>query len=117
MAIPSGSGTEVLKRHIIDGLGNSQTEVIGGVANHIYTIISITICETGGAAEKVNLKITDADDSDPHYIMNVQDIAAYSTFVWNDKFVISGDKKLVTNTEAAAALDVYVSYIDQDWSK
>ena len=41
MAIPSGSGTEVLKRTTTDGLGNSDVKVIDGEADHIYTVLSI----------------------------------------------------------------------------
>ena len=59
MAIPSGSGTEVLKVAHIAGVTNSENVLINGVANHIYTILSITICETAGAAETFDLYIDD----------------------------------------------------------
>ena len=41
MAIPSGSGTEVLKRLFYTVTDTTDTVIINGVANHIYTIISI----------------------------------------------------------------------------
>ena len=117
MAIPSGSGTEVLKFAYAQAVSTGASTLITGVANHIYTIISIIITENANAAEQFNIKITDSDgSSNVHYIMGVQDIAGYDTFIMNDKFVISGDKKLIINTEGAADLDVYVSYIDQDWT-
>ena len=43
MAIPSGSGTEVLKRATFDGNLNTAPVIINGVANHIYTILTIRI--------------------------------------------------------------------------
>ena len=41
MAIPSGSGTEVLKRAYFNGNLNTEALLINGVANHIYTVLSI----------------------------------------------------------------------------
>ena len=49
MAIPSGSGTEVLKRYIKEGQDDTETKVIDGVANHIYTVISILACNQTSA--------------------------------------------------------------------
>ena len=43
MAIPSGSGTEVLKRFIKDGQDNTESKAIDGVADHIYTVLSIIV--------------------------------------------------------------------------
>ena len=59
MAIPSGSGTEVLKIAHVAGVTNSENVLINGVANHIYTILSMSICETGAAAETFDLYIDD----------------------------------------------------------
>ena len=41
MAIPIGSGTEVLKRASIHDNNNSHTEILSGEANHIYTILVV----------------------------------------------------------------------------
>ena len=49
MAIPSGSGTEVLKRAFHKGVTNSEITLITGVANHNYTILSLICCERAGA--------------------------------------------------------------------
>ena len=38
MAIPSGSGTEVLKR-VTAHNNNGIVEILSGTANHIYTIL------------------------------------------------------------------------------
>ena len=51
MAIPSGSGTEVLKRASVHNNSDAYTAVITGVANHIYTVISVVACDLGNAVE------------------------------------------------------------------
>ena len=39
MAIPSGSGTEVLKSTTLTATSDTPAAMITGVANHIYTIV------------------------------------------------------------------------------
>ena len=51
MAIPSGSGTEVLKVNRYQNI-STETIVFQGVADHIYTILSIIVCNTDGAANR-----------------------------------------------------------------
>ena len=57
MAIPSGSGTEVLKRHSVHANSDAWVNLITGVANHIYTVISIVASEAGGNAETLGLRV------------------------------------------------------------
>ena len=116
MAIPSGSGTEVLKVAHIAGVTNSENVLINGVANHIYTILSMTICETGGATETFDLYIDDDCVGTDYEILSDQTIGANETFVWNDKLVLSGTDHLCMITANSANIDVVISYIDQDWS-
>ena len=40
---------------------------------------------------------------------------ASGTYVWNDKFVVSGAYN-IRATQANGSADIIVSYIDQDWS-
>ena len=114
MAIPYGSGTEVLKRHFVHGLSNTDTALITGVANHIYTVLSIIWTEQGNATELINTFVTSS--SNTMYIMSSQSLAPEQTFVWNDKFVITGTDVLKTKTANAGNVDVWITYIDQDWS-
>ena len=46
MAIPSGTGTEVLNRGTFTVTDTTDTKILDGVANHIYTVLSIIITET-----------------------------------------------------------------------
>ena len=110
MPIPSGSGTEVLKRHIIDGLGNSQTEVIGGEANHIYTIISIVVF----AHTTANFEIIVKPSGGANLYMVGTSVPANDTFVFNDKFCLTGTDELTVNATSGSC-DVVTTYIDQDW--
>ena len=114
MAIPSGSGTEVLKRAIGHAMTNTNSTIITGVANHIYTILSIVWCEQGAAAETISLYSNAGGD--PIKFLEAQALPASGTFTWNDKIVLSGTDTLVTITGSAANVDWHCSYIDQDWT-
>ena len=116
MAIPSGSGTEVLKVAHTAGVTNSENVLINGVANHIYSILSISICETAGAAETFDLYIDDDGGGTDYEILSDQQIGANETFIWNDRLVISGTDHLCMITASSANIDVIITYIDQDWS-
>ena len=116
MAIPSGSGSEVLKIAHIAGVTNSENVILNGVANHIYSILTITVCETAGANETLDLYIDDDGGGTDYYILKDQPIGAKQTFIYDNKLVLSGTDHLCIIAGSSADLDVTVSYIDQDWS-
>tara|TARA_Y100000593_G_C4268950_1_gene316320 strand:+ start:121 stop:474 length:354 start_codon:yes stop_codon:yes gene_type:complete len=117
MAIPSGSGTEVLKVAHIAGVTNSESVLINGVANHIYSILSISVCETAGATGKTfDLYIDDDGGGTDYEILSDQALGANETFIWNDRFVISGTDHLCIQAGSSANIDVVITYIDQDWT-
>ena len=121
MANPStvnatASGKEVIRRSYIDGLAEAEADIIIGAANHIYTILSICVCEPAGAAETFDLYIDDDGGGTDYEILSDQSISANATFIWNDKLVLSGTDHLCMITASAANIDVVISYIDQDWS-
>ena len=113
MAIPSGSGTEVLKRVTLHGNNASTTEIFSGTADHIYTIISIVFCNMTSSAGNIGFKVNDG--SNDIYFMDNNSVPAYGTFTWNDKFVMEGDDDLDVYNQVSNG-DWYVSYIDQDWT-
>lgn len=117
MAIPSGSGTEVLKRNFFTVTDTTNTKIIDGVADHIYTVLSIIITETAGNAETFGLFI-DADAAGTNYeiISTAQALGADETFVFNDKLVLSGTDELIFKAGGTCDIDVVVNYIDQDWT-
>ena len=113
MAIPSGSGTEVLKRAFLAGNNASWTEIFSGTANHIYTILSIICAENQGAAGTIQIRVNNG--AADQRILASTAIASYGTFVWNDKFVLEGDDDLDVYNSTTSC-DWWVSYIDQDWT-
>jgi len=118
MAIPSGSGTEVLKRSGYYALQSSSgaTVLINGVANHIYTVLSVVICNRTASATTVQM-YCQPDGSGQYELMGdgFANVPAQETFVWNDKFVLTGTDHLVL-TNSGSHADIWVSYIDQDWT-
>ena len=116
MAIPSGSGTEVLKRNVTSGVTNAESIILDGVANHIYSILSISICETSGVAETFDLYVDDGGVGTDYEILSDSALGANETFVYNDRLVLTGADHLCLALGSTGNVDVVVSYIDQDWS-
>ena len=113
MAIPSGSGTEGLKRATIHNNNNATTEILSGVANHIYTILCITAADQTGSSQTINIRMNDG--ANEIYLLTNTPLPANGSFVWNDKFVLTGDDDLDVYNNGAQC-DWMVSYIDQDWT-
>ena len=78
--------SEVLKVALKPTCSNSETKLIDGTSGHTYTVLSITICETAGAAE---------------------------TFEHTGRIVLEGTDMLGFITGSSADVDVVVSYLDQ----
>jgi hypothetical protein len=117
MAIPSGSGTEVLKRGFFTVATNADTVILDGVANHIYTVLSIVITETAGNAEIFGLFLDPSAGGTDYEILSLATaLAADATFVFNDRLVLSGTDELNFKSAAACDIDIVISYIDQDWT-
>jgi len=104
--------SEVLKvAHAV--VTNSENVLINGASGHTYTILSISMCETAGAAETIDLFIQDDGGATDYEILSDQAIGANETFVYNDKFVIEATDHLTAKTASSAAVHVVVSYLDQ----
>ena len=111
--IPSGSGSERLRRATIVGLNNDTQELLSGTAGHIYTILSIIFKDDQGASGTINIRVNNGTHD--VYILGGQAHGSSETFIWNDKFVMEEDDDLdVTNTVDSGIW--YVSYIDQDFT-
>ena len=105
--------SELLKVSHTAGVTNSESVLINGVSGHTYTILSITICETAGAAETIDLYIDDNGTGTDYEILSDQAIGANETFVFNDKFVIEATDHLCAEAASSANIDIVVSYLDQ----
>jgi hypothetical protein len=105
--------SELLKVALKATLTDSEHVLINGVNGHTYTILSITFCETAGAAETFDLFIDDDGGGTDYEIYSDQALSANSTFEHTSKFVIEDEDHLVAKTASSAAVDVVVSYLDQ----
>ena len=105
--------SEVLKVSHTAGVTNSESVLINGVNGHTYTILSIFITETAGAAETVDLYIDDGGGGTDYEILSDQAIGANETFIFNDRLVLEDEDHLCAITASSANIDVVVSYLDQ----
>ena len=95
MAIPSGSGTEVLKVSMFRSVDTTEHKLVDGVANHIYTILSVSCyCNARNSTENGFLRIMGYDsyagETNQQILISSMSVAAGETFVWNDKFSFNG---------------------------
>ena len=105
--------SEVLKVALKATLTNSESVLINGVSGHTYTILSITFCETAGAAETLDLYIDDDGGGTDYEILSDQALGANETFEYTGRIVLEGTDHLCAATASSAAVDVVVSYLDQ----
>lgn len=128
MAYPTGSGSEQLYNGTMHVLSNSESALkFDGTQNstagtnsatvpalHIITVLNVVFCEQANAAEGLYMYVHDGTSA--IRLLENQSIPAYGTFVWNDNIVLRGGDKLTVHTVNSANIDVYYSYIDQDWT-
>ena len=127
MALPTGSGSEILRSGGMNGLTNTATSFnFGGgisvVATNntvvptlsIVTILNIVYCEMADADELIDLYVYKS--SNQCNILNNASLPAKSTFVFSDRLVLMAGDRVTTNLASAGTADVYFSYILQDWS-
>jgi hypothetical protein len=105
--------SEILSVSHTAGVSNSESVLINGVSGHTYTILSITFCETAGAAETFDLYIDDAGGGTDYEIYSDQPLGANQTFEHTGRIVIVDTDHLCAATASSANVDVVVSYLDQ----
>ena len=116
MSIPSGSGSEILTRGFFTVTDTTDTKIIDGAANFIYSVLSITVCETAGAAETFDLFLDPSASGTDYEILSDQALPANSTFVFNDRLVLQGTDELNFKAGGACNIDIIVNYIIQNWT-
>ena len=115
--MPTGSGSERLRRATIHALNNGWQQLLSGDPGHIYTILSIIHCSQSGNAGNIAIKCY-IGGQDIFLISSgsgINPVAGEGTFVWNDRFVLEEDDD-IDIYNASSNGDWIVSYIDQDWS-
>ena len=105
--------SEVLKVKLHATLSNSEADILTVASGHTYTILSITLCETGNAAELFDLYVRDDASSSDYWIYKQQAIGAYETFEHTGRIVLEASDVLSGITATSADIDVVVTYLDQ----
>ena len=111
--IPSGSGSERLRRAMITGLNADWQEILSGTAGHIYTVLSMFFTNTV-SSNIVCAASIEAGGQELYLFADIP-VSGSQTFVFNDRFVLEEDDDLNVYTTSANG-DWYISYIDQDWT-
>ena len=92
---------------------NSEMVLINGVSGHTYTVLSITFCETAGAAETFDLFIQDDGGATDYEIYSDQALGANETFEHTGRIILESTDHLTAKTASAATVHAVVSYLDQ----
>ena len=122
MANPSATpasavGTEILRRSFKVGLTNSNVKIIDGAGTgYQYTLLSIIFCENAGNDEIINMKIATEASGNDVFLLDAQPLGAKQTFVWNDKILLWGTDELTIYLSASGDVDVYCTYIEQQFA-
>jgi hypothetical protein len=129
MAIPSGSGSEVLWKGVIHAQDNDTTALRWDRTNpaqgietyvvpalHIITLLSMTFTEMGNRSDQtIEVQNVISGGASAIYLLKLQPLGAYETFVWNDKIVLTPGEKINIIGVASGNMDVTYSFIDQNW--
>jgi len=127
MAIPSGSGSEVLKSHRALAGSDSWVDLIPVAdcdEDKIVTVLSIIVMNGSASTEELSLGIFTYNGSayaNESRYLNTYSMSTKETFVWSDKFVLtaadsSNRQVLRAISENAGDFDYHTSYILQDWT-
>ena len=105
--------SEVLKVSLTATVTSAERKLIDGASGHTYTVLSVTICETAGAAETFDLYLMDDGGGTDNYIYKTQALGANETFEHTGRIVLEATDELGFLTGSSANVDVTVSYLDQ----
>ena len=105
--------SEILSVSHTAGVTNSESVLINGVSGHTYTILSILITETAGAAETVDLYIDDDGGGTDYEVLSDQAVGANETFEFTGRLVIVDTDHLCAAAASSANNDIVISYLDQ----
>ena len=105
--------SEVMMEKCVRAMTNSENTLLTAASGHTYTILNISVCETGGADETFDLYLDPAGGSADTYIYKAQAIGANATFEHTTRIVMNTTDVLYGRTADSADVDVVISYLDQ----
>jgi len=104
--------SEVLKVATFRGDANSVQALLTAGGGTTCTVLSVTICETGNAAETFDLLVDDGGGYDTYIYYN-QALGAKETFEHTGRIVLEAADHLSIQTADTSNIDVVVSYLEQ----
>jgi len=104
--------SEVLKLATFRGDANSVQALLTASGGTTCTVLSVTICETGNAAETFDLLVDDGGGYDTYIYYN-QALGAKETFEHTGRIVLEAADHLSIQTADTSNIDVVVSYLEQ----
>jgi len=104
--------SEVLKLATFRGDANSVQALLTAGGGTTCTVLSVTICETGNAAETFDLLVDDGGGYDTYIYYN-QALGAKETFEHTGRIVLEAADHLSIQTADTSDIDVCVSYLEQ----
>ena len=104
--------SEVLKIATFRGDANSVQALLTAGGGTTCTVLSVTICETGNAAETFDLLVDDGGGYDTYIYYN-QALGAKETFEHTGRIVLEAADHLSIQTADTSNIDVVVSYLEQ----
>ena len=105
--------SEVMKEKCVRAMTNSENTLLTAASGHTYTILNISLCETGAAAETFDLYLDPAAGSNDTYIYKAQALAANATFEHTTRLTMNATDVLYGITGSSADVDVEITYLDQ----
>ena len=105
--------SELMKLATFRGDASSVQALLTAGAGTTCTVLSVTICETAGAAETFNLLVDDGGGGDDTYIYHTQALGANETFEHTGRIVLQATDHLSIITASSSNIDVCVSYLEQ----
>ena len=105
--------SELMKLATFRGDASSVQALLTAGSGTTCTVLSVTICETAGAAETFNLLVDDGGGGDDTYIYHTQALGANETFEHTGRIVLQATDHLSIITASSSNIDVCVSYLEQ----
>ena len=105
--------SEVMKEKCVRAMTNSENTLLTAASGHTYTILNISLCETGGADEIFDLYMDPLGGSNDTYIYKAQALAANATFEHTTRIVMEATDVLYGILASGGDVDVVISYLDQ----
>jgi len=105
--------SEVMKEKCVRAMTNSENTLLTAASGHTYTILGVTLCETGAAAETFDLYVDPLGGSNDTYIYKAQALGSNETFEHTGRIVLEATDVLYGITANSANIDVFITYLDQ----